>query len=173
MNDERFESLLADYLTGELSPADEPEFRAELERNEQRRNLARSLQATAAALEADVPDLDEAEERSAAVPFDRIVLKHLSSRKPRSTGIARVGGAALRYAAVILLAFAAGYSARQWQGAEAAPPPVPTPVPLRVASAAPAQINDEYIANYARAARKFPQATSFSRALLAVASRGR
>ena len=175
MNDERFESLLADYLAGELSPADEAEFRTELDRDEQRRKLAQSLQAAAAALEADVPDLEQADERSADVLFDRIVLRHLAERQrqPQPMRVARLGTSLLRYAAVIMLAFATGYLVRGWSRTELEGQPSPTPTPpAHTAGAVAPQINDEYIANYARASRTFPQATSFSRALLAVASRG-
>ena len=155
MNEERFRELLADYVAGELDSENAAELRAELARDPRRRALAKELQAAAAALEADLPSLEEAEQRTATLTLPAV--GRAASTKPRWLH------ALLRYAAVIALAFGAGFLARDWQQPRDVPPPQAAP---RIE---PDVVNARYAAGFARAAREFPQSELFSRSLLMLA----
>ena len=169
MKDEKFRAMLADYLGGELDEQQVAAFRAELEANPERRKLADELQAAAAALEANVLSREEAERSTASLELDVATDKGMTLRVP-STGERPAGAthrrhyrlhAALRYAAVIVMAFGVGFLARGWLPAnqEGAPPTAP----------APTSINERYAARFVRATQSFPKSSTFSRSLLALA----
>lgn len=166
MNEQEFRGLLADYLAGELDEAQAAAFRAELEASEQRRKLATELQAAAAALEANVLSHEQAEQRTASLELEGATARARSA----SERSARGGGrrhqrlrVALRYAAVIVLAFGAGFLARGWQlsGRDATPVPTLASMP----------VNARYVANFVQATQSLPQASAFSHSLLTLARR--
>jgi anti-sigma factor RsiW len=166
MNDEKFEELLADYLAGELDEQQAAVFRAELESNEQRRKRAQEFQAAAAALEANLLSDEEARRRTESLSLRDIAERgaggapELSSR-PTRFGYHRLK-AVLRYAAVIVLAFGAGFVVRGWRSdaPELSPP---------IATAAP--VNERYVDDYLRVTQAFPDSSGFSRSLLMLARR--
>lgn len=160
MTEERFRELLADYLAGELDEQQAAAFRAELKANAERRKLADELQAAAAALEANVLSDDEARRRT-----EDLQLSVAPSRK-RPRPVERTAGhqrlfAVLRYAAIIVLAFGAGFLARGRQSE--------TPETSGASLAQTTEINDRYVANFVRATQSFPESSSFSRSLLMLA----
>jgi anti-sigma factor RsiW len=159
MNDEEFRELLADYVAGELDEERAAVFRAELEANEERRRLARELQAAAAALEANVVSQEEAERRTAALELRGAAFSAAGSTR-RGGGQRRLP-AVLRYAAVIVLAFGAGFLARGWQSESSAqaPPPLAQTV----------EINERYVTDFVKFTQSFPKSSTFSRSLLALA----
>jgi anti-sigma factor RsiW len=166
MNDAEFQELLADYLAGELDEQQAAAFRAELEANEERHKLAQELQAAAAALEANVLSDQEAQRRSESLTLQDIQKRAAEVPKewsrPNRSRYHRLK-AVLRYAAVIVLAFGAGFVARGWRSDawEPSPPPV-------VSSPS---IHERYVADYQRVAQAFPQSSSFARSLLVLAGR--
>lgn len=167
MNDEKFQELLADYLAGELDEQQAAAFRAELESNEQRRRLAHQLQAAAAALEANVLSDEEAQRRAEPLSLQDIATRGVGgapehASRPIPFRYHRLR-AVLRYAAVIVLAFGAGFMARGWRSDTREPPPPPV-----VSSPS---INERYVAGYQRVAQAFPQSSSFARSLLVLAGR--
>jgi anti-sigma factor RsiW len=161
MTEERFRELLVDYLAGELDEQRAAEFRAELAASAERRRLASELQAAAAALEANVLSDDEAGQRTERLELETPLLadgQHTAERAPRY----RVLFAALRYAAVVALAFGAGFLVRGWQSGS--PEATPTPPP-------PTEFNERYVASFAEATQSFPQSSTFTRSLLMLARR--
>lgn len=164
MNDEEFQELLADYIAGELDEQRAAAFRAELESNAERRRLARQLQAAAAALEANVLSDEDAQSRTASLSLQEIAARAGGGAPPRVSRAVRFKhyrlGVVLRYAAVIVLAFGAGFVVRGWRSEAREPSP-------QVVSSA--NVNEGYAASYRRATQAFPQSTSFSRSLLILA----
>ena len=166
MNDEKFEKLLADYLAGELEEQQAAAFRAELESNEQRRKRAHEFQAAAAALEANLLSDEEARRRTESLNLQEIATRGaggalgLSSRPTRFRY--RRLNAVLRYAAVIVLAFGAGFVVRGWRfETRELSPPVTTVAP----------VNERYVDDYLRLTQAFPESSGFSRSLLMLARR--
>lgn len=167
MNDEKFQELLAGYLAGELDEQQAAALRAELDSNEQRRKLAHELQAAAAALEANVLSDQETRRRTESLSLQDMQMRG-AGRVPEQTSrpIRYKYGrlkAVLRYAAVIVLAFGAGFVVRGWQfeARELSPPQVVTPAP----------INQSYLDEYRRVMQAFPEASPFTRSLLVMARR--
>lgn len=166
MNDERFEELLADYLAGELDEQQAAAFRAELESNEQRRKIAHELQAAAATLEANLLSDEEARRRTDSLSLQDIATRGaggapgLSSRPTRFRY--RRLKAVLRYAAVIVLAFGAGFIVRGWRSETRE---------LSLPVTAAASVNERYADDYLRVTQAFPQSSGFSRSLLMLARR--
>jgi anti-sigma factor RsiW len=179
MNDAEFRELLADYIGGELDEQRAAAFRAELEADPQRRRLAEELQAAAAALEANVVSPEEAKERTEALELARISRDsaNASRRALRADRVRSIRfRAVLRYAAVIVLAFGGGFLARGWMpgtrssvGAADQTRPVAgdqmSVPPLEVTTA----INEQLVVNFRQATKSFPESSTFSRALLALA----
>ena len=163
MNDEKFRELLADYIAGELDQRQAAAFRAELEADPERRKLANELQAVAAALEANLLSEEEAEQRTASLQLEAAgVIRAPSAGEPA----ARYGPprrlplrSALRYAAVIALAFGAGFIVRGWQSES---PAMTSPPP-------PMAINERYVASFAQATQSYPRSSTFTRSLLVLA----
>lgn len=146
------EQRLADYLSGELDERQSADFERRLAEDPRLDREARELRAAAAAVGMHAVDLDEAEARTRGATLPRGL-----APAPRSGRWI----SALRYAAVILIAFGAGF----WLRGRAAPlraqhAPAPRP-----------SIETQLIEQYARAGRENPNSSSFSRALLAVARR--
>jgi anti-sigma factor RsiW len=166
MNDEKFEELLADYLAGELDEQQAAAFRAELESNEQRRKRAQELQAAAAALEANLLSDEEARRRTESLSLQDIAMRGADRAPKVSSRLTRFGHrrlkAVLRYAAVIVLAFGAGFVVRGWRSDTREPS-------LPVTTAAP--VNERYVQDYLRVTKAFPQSSAFSRSLLMLARR--
>lgn len=166
MNDQKSRELLADYIAGELDERQAAAFRAELEANPERRRLAQELEAAAAALGANVVSCEEAERRTEALQLGDATLRAPSasegamrSIRPRHHRL----GAILRYAAVIVVAFGAGFFVRGWPSGDRQPvarPPTPS-----------TPINERYVANFLEATQSFPGSSSFSRWLLTLARR--
>lgn len=165
MKDEEFQELLADYLAGELDEREASRFQAELEASPERRKLAHELQAAAAALEAHIPSQEEAQRRVGSLAFDDLQIRaREAARRARPIRLRyQRSKAVLRYAAVIVLAFGAGFVVRGWPSAhrESPAPPVATALP----------INAGYLDEYRRVTQAFPEASSFSRSLLMLARR--
>jgi anti-sigma-K factor RskA len=165
MNDEEFQELLADYVAGELDEQQAAAFRAELESDAQRRQIAQQLQAAAAALEANVPSDEDAQSRTELLNLQDIATRGAGGAPEQISPPIRFRyyrlRAVLRYAAVIVLAFGAGFVARGWRSdvqEPSTPPVVITPT-----------VNEGYAASYRRVAQAFPQSSSFSRSLLVLA----
>ena len=165
MNDVEFQDLLADYVAGELDEQQAAAFRAELESNAKRRQLAQQLQAAAAALEANVPSDEDAQSRTESLNLQDIATRAAAGAPEQISGPIQFRyhhlKTFLRYAAVIVLAFGAGFVIGGWRSdvrEPSTPPVVITPT-----------VNEGYAASYRRVAQAFPQSSSFSRSLLVLA----
>jgi anti-sigma factor RsiW len=159
MNCRTFREQLADLVAGELDSSQRAAAHEHMRTCAQCRELARGLEAAAAVVEADVVSPEEAERQTAglALPKPHGVRPAVVRRRyPRLPTI-------LRYAAVILLAFAGGYSARGWRASEIASPPPPDD------RASP--VGRELAQRYAMAMEQFPNSSALSRSLLALARR--
>jgi hypothetical protein len=156
MNCRTFREKLADLVAGELDSPQRDAAHEHMQTCEQCRELARDLEAAAAIVEADLLPREEAERRTAALAPpapgapDSVVWRY---RLP----------AIVRYAAVILLAFICGYLARGWRTGEVASLPPPDERSSLMSS--------ELAQRYAMAAEQFPDSSTLSRALLAIARR--
>lgn len=165
MNDQEFHELLAEYVAGELDRERAALFRAELDADPARRMLAHQYQAAAAALEANLLSDEEADRRAASLEFEQVTSTATESRVLQASDLRsrrdRYLGAALRYAAVIALAFGAGFLARgrDTQRGETVSPP----------AAVDASFNERLAAKYTRASQSFPESPTFSRSLLMLA----
>lgn len=166
MTDEEFRDLLAEYIAGELDEQRAAAFRAELEANEQRRKLAEELQAAAAALEVNLVSEEQAEQRTAGLKLETAAIRGpdavSETARPVVLRYARIR-AVLRYAAVVVVAFSAGFLARGWSSAD-------QQVAARTEAPA-APINERYIDKFVEATQSFPESSSFARSLLALARR--
>ena len=177
MNEREFQDKLAEYLAGELSATEAEAFRAALASDERRRRLVDELQAAAAALEARDVSEEHAREATAELRFADIAARAAESRTltlhPHWMRFANV---ALRYAAVIVLAFVAGFWARggAWNSVPPQSPAQPTVAETdsieSVDVGATVEVNDRYVKKFAKASRAFPNASSFSRSLMVLAS---
>lgn len=152
MTPERFETLLAESLAGEISDADRAELESKLRSDPHRAARAGRLQAVAAELRRAL---------GSAPVAPPAPLRGVSQRS--------AWGVAARFAALVLISFGAGYAAR----GPAAPP---SSLDLRsqtgdtaAAGALLAGVDGPLAARYASAVRRLPNATSFTRSLLAVA----
>jgi anti-sigma factor RsiW len=165
MNDREFHELLAEYVAGELDDERAAMFRAELDADPARRMLAQQYQAAAAALEAHLLSDEETERRAASLSFEQVASTATDGAGTRVNGLRGRRyvhlRAALRYAAVIALAFGAGFLARgrDTQTNETAPPP----------AAVDASIDKRLAAKYTQASQSFPESPTFSRSLLMLA----
>jgi hypothetical protein len=174
MNEQEFQDKLADYLAGELTAAQAEAFRAALATDEPRRRLVDELQAAAAALECRDVAAPAAREATAELRYADIAARAGAGRtlslRPRARWF-RFANAAVRYAAAIALAFVAGYYARGGsETAQTHPQPGVPGVSSPAVAVAETGVNDRYVAKYAKAARAFPNASSFSRSLMVVAN---
>lgn len=159
MNCRTFREQLADLVAGELDSQQRAAAHEHMQTCEQCRELARGLEAAAAVVEADVVSPEEAERQTAALapPKPHGMRPAIVRRRyPRLSTI-------VRYAAVILLAFAGGYSARGWRADEIASPLPPDD------RASP--VSSELAQRYAIATEQFPDSSALSRSLLALARR--
>lgn len=156
--DEReFEVRLGEYLSGEMDADETRAFEALLANDPARRQLADELRETGALVRAAVPSAELAEQCTRGLSLGR------SDRNAGRAAGWRIAAAALRYAAVILLAFALGFMARGWESGPAntrpAAPSVRTPYEVQFAR------------NYTEVSREHPGTSSFGRTLLAIARR--
>lgn len=147
MTDERFEQLLADHLAGELDDAAAAELHDAAAADSARAQRLRELEATERALGEHVVSLQAAEQRVATL-LEPVRVRETGAREARS----RVP-ALLRYAAVVLLAFVAGYVFRGWS---AATEPAP---------------REQLAERFVDAQREFPGSSQFAHSLLALARR--
>ncbi len=159
MNCRTFREQLADLVAGELDSPQRAAAHEHMQTCEQCRELARGLEAAAAVVEADVVSLEEAERQTAALtpPKPHGVRPAIVRRRyPRLSTI-------VRYAAVILLAFASGYSARGWRADE--------DVSEALAVDGASRVSGELVDRYTKATEQFPNSSALSRSLLALAQR--
>jgi len=146
MNPPEFEQRMADYLGAELEPIERAEFERLLAADpaaQKRVDALRTLAAAVRELPATVPPV-----APQPLIWKRVMV-------------------VLRYAAVILLAFAAGYGVR---GAGGGPPET-----VRTVAAVPAaarSVTDSFAERYARAVAAKPGASTLSHALLAMGRTG-
>lgn len=173
MTCEDVNSLAADYLGGELSPSLRSEVDAHLVDCAACRSELAGLATAAHALHATTVSPAEAERRvaSLAVPASSPVSVGPSHRAApplaRSRGAAAWWVAPLRYAAVIALAFTAGFVARGTLRPQ-------TDRPLhsaRVEGASPVAVNDALVRQFREVSSDFPRTSTFGRSLLALARR--
>ena len=157
MNCEQFNDRLADLLGGELDATQHAEARRHMETCARCRDSARGLQAAAAALEAHLPSQAEAEHRTRALSLPREPEATTTMRRPAGAW----AYAALRYAAVITLAFGAGHAYRNASTTD-------NGIASQVEEPAP-KPDFGLTERYARRTNEFPAASSFSRALMALA----
>jgi hypothetical protein len=165
MNEEEFQKRLAEYIAGELDQQAAAAFRVELEHDEQRRKLADELQAAAAALETNTLSDEEARRRTDSLTFAELQARSAGAgwaSHPAGAGHSGLK-AVLRYAAVIILAFGAGFLARGWQFESRQRPPA--------LAAVSESFNQGYAASYRQVEEAFPESSSFSRSLLMLARR--
>ncbi len=179
MTPEEFHEMLPDYLAGELSESQELRLRAFLEAHPAERFRVEELRAAQQAVRQTAPSPTEAEDRVVGLPS----LASLAG--PREAGLPatrtaagrfRFVPAALRYAAVVLLAFAGGYITRGWRPAE----PAETPAQPEIARVAPAPaagvllpdaLSPHLAERLERAIRAYPQGQTLTWALLSLAAR--
>jgi len=160
MTDEEFRLRLAEYLAGEMSAEQADAFREVLHADRRRSRLAQDLEDVQARLRSGLPGLDEAERRTGVLAALSGSSQGAASRAPATRQRRFPVGSALRYAAVIALAFSAGYFAR----ARLRPQPAPEPPVVVVGKSVPVR----WIENYAQVVRTFPDVSDFGRALLAI-----
>lgn len=156
MNCRTFREQLADLVAGELDSPQRAAAHEHIQACEQCRELARGLEAAAAIVEADVLSPAEAERHTAALAPPAPAAPDSAVRRYRLTPL-------MRYAAVILLAFICGYLARDWRTGEAASVPP--------ADDGSSLVSDELAQRYAIATEQFPDSSTLSRSLLAIARR--
>ncbi len=117
MNCEDSETLMADAASGELSDTDRPAFEAHLAECAKCRLELESLQRTVAQMRGlpgasgvgDVPDLRAKTILAATGGLEDRWSEKLVSHQQPGRGLRRPGGGVFRFAASVLLAFAAGY----------------------------------------------------------------
>ncbi|MBI5863189.1 MAG: zf-HC2 domain-containing protein [Planctomycetes bacterium] len=158
MNCRELENNLAEYLAGELSPADHASARQHVQACPTCAARVVELQTAAAVLESGDVSAADADRATAGLPLPA---------RPQSAPIllsrARMAHSVFRYAAVILIAFGAGY----WMRGTAPPKNPPSLTPTQQApSATPTLI----VARYEAASQAYPNAPSLSRTLLAFAN---
>jgi anti-sigma factor RsiW len=168
MNCREFREQLAEFIGGELDAEQHAAAQSHMQSCQECRERARGLEAAAAALEAGLVSPGEAERRTAA-----LTPPHAARPAAASGRVLRVS-TVLRYAAIIMLAFAGGYLVRGWRAGDGAAgqqlaqtgqtvvPPVIDAVP---------GVSRELADLYVRAAQKFPDSSTFSRSLLMLARR--
>lgn len=182
-HDEPFVQRLAEYLGGEMDRAEAERFRAELTADGGGEEPLAGLEATLAALRADLVPLEQAERDMAA--YDVGAAPPLGLRSGRGGTILRLTRA-LGIAAMIAIGFAGGYFARGL-GAPAAEPASNAVAggaeagelaiaggrargELDFAARVPVVIQDA-AERFALAQQEFPKSSSFSHALLSLARR--
>lgn len=160
MTQGEFEKLLPDFLAGELDAGGVAAVEAYLRTAPDQAALVAEL----AALQQEV--------RRGAPSVADAALQTRSLHAP--SGPLRTGwriAVALRYAAVVLIAFGAGYWMRG--GAAIAPPGAPPdarqPTVDRVVQASDGAVNPRVAKNFQRAASTYPQANSLAWAALSIA----
>lgn len=165
MSEREFDEKLADYLAGELGTDERAAFETLIAADPQRARLVQELRAVEATLRAGLPAYDAAE-REARAAASAADVDRTRPAVRRSVGLI-----AARYAAVIVLAFGAGFMARGWHnaGAAAAEPRVAAPgTPER---AQVRSLEEQLGRNYIAIANERPKASSLGRTLLAAARR--
>lgn len=177
MNEREFLDRLADYLAGELDAAQAESFRAEIADDVRRRRLVDELQAAAAALECRALSDEQARDATAELRWSDVATRNVAASASRSI-IAPAAhrrfhavGVALRYAAVIALAFVSGYWTRG--GAENRPNDAAPAALVSEAGPVRTDAKDLYAAHYVKAGQSFPNASSFSRTIMALARNAR
>lgn len=156
MNCETFREILADFLAdflaGELDQAQHTAAREHVDACAECREQTRGLQAAAAAVESTIPTVEEAERRTAS-----LTLPAIPAPAHRTLRLAPI----LRYAAVVLLAFGAGYLSRGGSG--------PSDPAAGDKTGDPGVLNPQFVQGLERAASRYPASSGFSKALLALA----
>lgn len=161
MNCEAFRDQLADFVGGELDPDRHAAAAEHLEQCDACRELARGLQGAAAALEANVVSPETAAKRTADLT---IRMPESESAVRPTPGYARVTRI-LRYAAVVMLAFGAGYVLRGWQAAPVFPPPAEN---LEIVGES---INPALAKRIERVSRQYPEASTLTQGLICLAAK--
>jgi anti-sigma factor RsiW len=179
MTPEEFHEKLPEYLAGELSESEERRVRAFLEANPSEQSRVEALLAALDAVRQTVPPPDEAEQRVSELPIPAALIGRGATRQAAARAAAgrlRLVSVALRYAAVILLAFASGYWARGRQGGELAGTPPQgetTQIVVRLTEAGPlaGPLSPRLAERLERAVRDYPQGQTLTWALLSLAAR--
>lgn len=151
MTEQRFSELLPDYLGGELDPAQSAEFELALRANPQWHARAAGLSAAHAAL--------------AALTTDSLLDQSDRPARPRRFASSRRWLKTLSYAALLLVAFGVGVRVGLTR---TAPPPKPADEPPHSASL---DFTPRLAGSYVRVANRYPDASTFTRALLTIANR--
>lgn len=164
MNCAELQITLADYLAGEAAPEAVAAVRQHLAECSTCHEQVAGLQAAAAILETSILPPNEAARAAAVVaPPLRSLLNAEAAAAAAFRHEPRVATAdrLLRYAAVVLLSFTAGFLARP--GFRGGSPVTPTPGEARPPRAA------TVAESFAQAVTAHPSTTMFSRSLLAIA----
>lgn len=156
MNCDQIRERLADYLGGELDEPQRSDFDAHVAECAPCREYVHGLRESVAAVEALRLPQAVALTRAAAIPVPSV------ARHPRV-----FLAAILRYAAVILTAFAAGYFSR----GSAENPPNTVDAKPQPMIAAGESIHPEIAQNYQRVATQHPGASTLGLSLLSIARR--
>ena len=157
MDCEQFTDRLADFLGQELSAEQHEAAQQHLRSCERCRELARGLQAAAAATESNVPTVEEAAQQTDTLRLPTSPGMHAARRRRAPSYLLTV----IRYAAVIAIAFGGGYL---YRGVGAIPPGE-----VGAATAGPDELFPYIERRVAQIDKQFPGTSELSRKLLLLA----
>jgi hypothetical protein len=175
MNRDEFEQKLAEYLGNELDPAERVAFEQELmgawrgadradpAGGESPREVVNALLAARERIRENLVYPEAAEDRAAHISLPR----GSPSAAARRRRLVRVATTALRYAAVFLIAFGAGYLVH----GRAVPSSVAAAPVANVehAGSPPLGVSPRLAENFERVTRSYPQLSTFERSLITLA----
>jgi hypothetical protein len=171
-----FRAQLAELIGGELDPARHAAAVEHLKTCPDCRAHAGGLEAAAEAVQATLLSHEEALRQTAGLTAPHAVRGEYGEvAAPPSYGISRSYSRTpwltrlVRYAAMIMVAFAAGfmYGSRQLPEAD-----LPVPIVVDPAMGIPVQptVNPVYVWRFAQASKDYPDSSTLSRSLLSLAS---